>query len=231
LTLCFPEHYILAGEMFALGGISLNLRPLFYPESLAIFGLSSKPNNLGKMILDNLLQWGYSGKVCGVNPSGDSEVAGTPVYANLEQVPYKVDLAVIITPARFVPDVLEQCGQRGICFAVIETGGFSELGPEGAALAIVVKEKAERHGIRFVGPNGLGIVNAEIRLALPFSHVTPWECGGISVVSQSGGVGLTLIYSLQELQLRPNKFVSIGNKYSLDETDYLNSCLKIQAPI
>lgn len=198
----------------------MDLRTLFYPNSIAIFGLSDNENNLGRMILDNLQRWNYHGNVCGVNPKGGTAL-GRTVYPTLAEVPHPVDLAVIITPARIVPSVFDQCAAGGIKHAIIETAGFSEYDDKGAAFADEVRAKATAAGIRFVGPNGIGIINAAHNVCLPFIHLSPWKSGKVSLIAQSGGVGLTILGWLIEHRMMPGKFVSIGNKYSLDETDYL----------
>jgi len=197
------------------------LHKLFYPKSVAVAGVSPRTSNLAAMILRNLENWNYKGQVYGVNPVHQDPVKNVPVYASMQDIPGPVDLLVALSPARTVPGLLDQCAAKGTRFAIIETAGFSELNAQGAALGEEIKDKARAHNIRLVGPNCLGIINAEIGLCAPFSYILPYPAGNISILSQSGGVGLTLILGLHEHNLYSNKMVSMGNKYDLNECDYL----------
>ncbi|MEW6200690.1 MAG: acetate--CoA ligase family protein [bacterium] len=196
------------------------MKTLFYPDSIAIVGASNSPTNLAQIIVMNLINWGYGGRIYGVNPNGE-EVFGKKIYPALTEIPDEIDLTVILAPARTIPDTLTQCRDKGIKYVIIETAGFSEFSSEGDKLGDEIKTKARKYGIRFVGPNCVGIVNAEHRMCLPFAPLERWEPGNVSIVSQSGGVGLSLLMWLAEHNLSCNKFISIGNKYDLDETDFL----------
>ena len=198
-----------------------NLHKLFYPESVAVAGVSPRPDNLASMILRNLENWKFQGATYGVNPVRQEPVNGFQVFPTLTDIPGPVDVLTILSPARTVPDLLDQCAEKGTRFAIVETAGFSELNGAGAQLGEIIREKAREHGIGLVGPNCLGIINAEIGLCSPFSYILPFPCGNISVLSQSGGVGLALILGLHEHNLYANKMVSMGNKYGLHESDYL----------
>lgn len=193
----------------------------FYPESIAIIGVSSEKNNLGKNIVQNCLTFGYQGEILPVGRS--SGVAfGQKIYRSLEEIDRHIDLAVILTPAKTIPGILEQCGQRGIKWAVIESGGFSEMGEEGKPLEVACNKMAERYGIRFIGPNGIGITNLVNGLALPFMSIgEEFTLGPVSVLAQSGGVGLTYLGFLSKENIGINKFVSIGNKLNVNENDLL----------
>src|SRR5512136_2837361 len=139
----------------------------FYPKSIAVIGVSPGENNLGKSIVLNCLHFGYLGEIIPVGLS-KGVVFGQRISENLESVDQDIDLAVILTPAKTIPGILEQCGRKGIKHAVIESGGFSELGKEGEPLEKACVEVARRYGIRFIGPNGIGVINRENGLALPF---------------------------------------------------------------
>ncbi|MFH1537426.1 MAG: CoA-binding protein, partial [bacterium] len=197
------------------------MRKLFYPDSVAVVGLSANALNLAGLIAYNLKEWEYGGKVYGVNPRSGGEVHGAKIFPSLADVPGPVDLVAVLAPARTIPELLDQCVGKGVEYMVIETAGFSEFSEEGRALGDEIRRKAGEYGIRFVGPNCVGIINAENGLSLPFTHIEPWEAGRVSVLSQSGGVGLNTLMWLGEHNLASNKFVSMGNKYDLDEVDYL----------
>jgi acyl-CoA synthetase (NDP forming) len=129
---------------------------------------------------------------------------------------------VILTPARTIPGILEQCGRRGIKAVVIESGGFSELGEESRPLEGACMQLADRYGFRFVGPNGIGVTNLENGLALPFMPLRrDLTLGPVSILAQSGGVGLSYLNFLTDERMGINKFVSMGNKLNIDENDLL----------
>jgi len=198
------------------------MEKLFYPESIVIYGLSSKPNNIPRITLENMLRWGYRGRIFGINPkSEDAHVDGIKMYHDLHELPEVPDLAYCLIPARFVPDVVDQCGKFGIRRMAISSGGFSEFGEEGRKLSELTLSKARDHGIRFVGPNGVTVANTANGLCLPFVPLHKAPEGGMSVISQSGGVALMMFNFLVDENIGMAKFASIGNKLDLDETDFL----------
>jgi acetyltransferase len=195
---------------------------LFNAESVVVVGVSESADNLGRNVVANLVNFGYRGKIYAVGPRG-GEVFGRPVYRSIAELPGIAELAVILTPARFVRDVLAQCGENGTRWAVIESAGFRELGAEGEMLERQITETSKRFGIRFVGPNCVGIVNTANALYAPFvGFVSPFRNGKIGVFAQSGGVGICLAERLCTFGLGVSKFVSMGNKLDLDEADYLS---------
>ena len=195
---------------------------IFYPGSVAIFGVSEKPENLGQFILRNMIDNNYTGKVYLIGTK-DGEIGGWRIYKSIDEVQESVDLAVILTPAQSVPGLLAACGKKGIGHAVIESGGFSETGGQGTVLEQEIKKIAQAHSIRFTGPNGLGIVNMENGLCTPFSPVVPpIRKGGVSIISQSGGMSLTIIQMLSYEGVGINKVISAGNKANIDEIGYLS---------
>jgi acetate---CoA ligase (ADP-forming) len=197
------------------------MRGFFEPKSVAVVGVSNQLDNFGVRISINLTQFGYRGTIYEVGPKGGS-VYGRPIYPSLADVPGPVDLAVLLTPAAAVPGLMEDCGRKGIRRVVVESGGFTEFGDEGRRLAAQVKEAAGRWGIRFIGPNGLGVINRPLGLATPFGMLDPSvPAGGISVLAQSGGVMLGLLHTLTAEGLGVAKVVSMGNKLDVDENDLL----------
>jgi len=193
----------------------------FYPKNIAVIGVSPVKNNLGKNIVLNCLYFGYPGEIIPVGLSKGVSY-GQRIHENLESIDRDIDLAVILTPAKTIPNILEQCGRKGIKHAVIESGGFSELGEEGTPLEKACVEVARRYGIRFIGPNGIGVTNLENGLALPFMPLRrDITLGPVSILAQSGGVGLSYLNFLAEENIGINKFVSMGNKLNVDENDLL----------
>jgi acetyltransferase len=198
----------------------------FYPESVVVVGVSPEKTNLGKNIVQNCLSFGFSGEILSVGIK-EGVVFGQRILSSVEELDRPVDLAVLLTPARTVPGILEACGRKGIRWAVIESGGFSELGAEGTAIEQACCEAARKHGMRFIGPNGIGVSNLENGLVLPFWPLREdLRTGSVSVLAQSGGVGLSYLGFLAEESIGVNKFVSMGNKLDVDENDLLGYLIR-----
>ena len=197
------------------------LRGFFCPSSVLVVGVSDSPRNLARNIVANLIEFRFRGGIYlfGRRPGF---LFGHPIHTTFETLPDGIGLAVILTPAATVPAILDQCGAKGIRFAVIQSGGFRELGREGERLEAELVEVAHRHGIRFIGPNCLGILSPPGSLGALFMPVKDyWRHGGVSVAAQSGGVGVTYLYGLASENLGLARFASIGNKDDVDECDLL----------
>jgi acyl-CoA synthetase (NDP forming) len=194
----------------------------FYPQSVAVVGVSDNPTNLAQGIVANLLQFGYQGQIFPVGPRGGS-VFGLPILPRLEDLPQAVDLAAILTPARVVAAAVETCGRLGITRVVVESAGFSELNQAGRALEEEIRGLLQRYRIRLVGPNGLGLINMETGLSLPFASLSPPPIKGrIAIISQSGGVGSHLFAWMAKEGLGLSKFLSLGNRLDVDENEVLS---------
>jgi len=203
------------------------MQRIFYPESIVVIGVSERPDNLARTIVGNLCYFGYKGKLFAVGRR-EGKVQGIPIATSLDEVPDGLDLAVILTPAATVPDLMEACGRKGIHRVVIESGGFSEFSQEGRRLEQRLVEIARRWDIRFVGPNCISVMNLENGVCLPFGDMSSGNArlGPASVVSQSGGVSLTYVDRLCVAGVGVDKAVSIGNKTDLNENDYLEYLLQ-----
>ena len=198
------------------------METLFYPNSIVIFGISEKTGNIPRLILENLIRWRYQGRIFGVNPGADGDhVDGVKMYKNVEALPMVPDLAVVLIPSRFIPDTVEACGKFGIKRIAIPSGGFNELGEAGKELADRMLANAHKYGIRFAGPNGLTVANTANGLCIPFVPLYMPPKGGLSIITQSGGLGIMLWNMLAEEDVGMAKFASIGNKLDLDEVDFL----------
>jgi acetyltransferase len=197
------------------------MRGIFYPHSVAVIGVSNSPDNMGRGIVFNLTEFGYQGIIYEVGPKG-GVFAGRRIYKSVLDIPDHVDLAVILTPARTIPGILEECGQKGIRRAVVESSGFREFGEEGKKIEEEIIRVASRWGIRFVGPNCIGVINMETGLCTPFPPlrriVRP---GDISMISQSGGVGMSVLNLMANEGLGLNKFVSAGNMLNVQTEELL----------
>ena len=199
------------------------MRELFYPDSVVVVGVSPDPRNYGRVIAENLERGEYRGDVYLVGREGNS-VAGRPVYPSISAIPAAhVDLATVIVPARSVPQVLEDAGQKGAKWAITLSSGFSEYGDERRDLEQAVRDVLRRYGMHMVGPNCQAVMNAENGLILPFSTTLKEDArpGSVALVSQSGTVAVVTAYVLSEEGIGFSKVVSMGNKLDQDEIDYL----------
>jgi acetate---CoA ligase (ADP-forming) len=204
------------------------VKDLFCPSSVVVVGVSTRPTNLGKEIARNLFEFRYTGVIHLVGPHGGT-MFGRRIHASLDEITEPIDLAVILTPAKTVPDILEQCGRKGIRRAVIESGGFGELDEEGKELGARLVAIATKYGMRFIGPNCIGIMNAYNGLAVPFTTMqNVFRRGGVGIIAQSGGVALSFLNTFDGEQLGYSKFAAIGNKLSIDENDVLEYCVEDQ---
>ena len=161
------------------------MKKFFYPKSLAVVGVSETPDNLARGIVANLLQFNYQGKIflVGARPGVAFD---RPIFSSLRDLPEPVDLAVVLAPARVIPSLLRDCGELGISRVVVESAGFSEMGESGQALENEVRGLLKKYRLRMIGPNGLGCLNNEIGLALPFAQVRPVpRRGHLSIIAQS----------------------------------------------
>jgi len=197
------------------------MKGFFYPKSVVVIGVSQKPSNMGRMIVKNMITKGFSGQVHAVGPTG-GVILGRPIRKSVKEITFPMDLAVILTPAHTIPELVRDCGERGIRRIVIESAGFSELSQDRKSLEEELLTIAREYGIRFIGPNCIGLVNTENGLSTPFVAVsTQFGTGKVSVISQSGGVALNYMDALAFEGVNFNKVTSIGNKLNVDETELL----------
>ncbi len=202
------------------------MQGFFEAGSVAVVGVSDRPDNLGGAIVINLLTFRYGGRLHLVGPRGGS-FQGLPILSSLAELPEPVDLAVVLAPARAVPGIVDDCGRAGIQRVIIESAGFGEKGGDGDALQQQLRDAAQRWGIRFIGPNCLGVASIHNGLVVPFAPLPDiYRQGGISVISQSGGVGIAYLSLLAHEGLGVARFVSIGNKLDVDECDLLEFLIR-----
>ncbi len=184
-------------------------------------GASPKPGKLGYVLLKNVVDYGFRGRIYPVNPSG-GEIFGLKVYPGLSHIPEPVDLVLISVPAAAVPEVVEEAASLGVPAGVILSSGFGETGPEGKAVEDRMRRVAREAGMRLVGPNCMGIYNLSGNLNGTYFWELPKVAGNISFISQSGAFGGLFFREMRERQLGISKFVSIGNMIDVDYADLLD---------
>jgi acetyl coenzyme A synthetase (ADP forming)-like protein len=197
------------------------LNSFFNPKSIAVIGASRTPGKVGFDILKNIIQYDYEGKIYPINPSAD-EILGKKSYPSLADVPGNVDLAVVVVPAKNVLEVIEKCGKKKISSAIIITAGFKESGVEGARLEHELIYRAAEAGVRFVGPNCLGIIDTHAKMNASFAAGMPAQ-GGIGFFSQSGALCLAVLDRALPDGIGFSKFISMGNKADITDTDIMRA--------
>ena len=191
---------------------------IFNPNSIAVIGASAEEKKVGHAVLKNLLQ-GFVGKIYPINPS-KNEILSLPCYPSVSVVPDKIDLAIIVIPAKVVADALRDCSKAGVKGVVVITAGFKEVGGEGVDREREIISIVRNSGMRMVGPNCLGVMNTKIKMNASFAAEMPPE-GRVAFFSQSGALGVAIIDWALENNFGFSKFVSFGNKADLNETDFL----------
>ena len=195
------------------------MKYFFESQSVAIVGASTNPKKDGHIILKNIIDSDYAGKIYPINPSAD-EICGLKAYPSLLDIPDEVELVVIIIPARFTPQIMEDCAKKGVKAVIIEAMGFSEIGPEGKKLQDTIVDIAKKNGIRVMGPNCTGIVSKDI--VTSFFPIKGVPDGNVTMIGQSGllaaGMASDIVVN-KSLNIR--KVCSIGNKCDLNENDLL----------
>ncbi len=197
------------------------LDKLFRPKSIAVVGASANPLSIGHMVMKNLLDYGFKGKVYPVNPK-TPEILGHQAYKTVGEIPDDVDLVNISIKNAYVPMAIEDCGKKGVKFAIIHSAGFKEIGEEGIALEKQVLEIAGKYGMRIYGPNSQGIENSDpdIKAYANFTF-TPLSEGNISIVAQSGGVGEVLQLQLSKKGVGFRMYASYGNEADVGMNEIL----------
>ncbi len=198
-----------------------DLTPLFNVKSVAIIGASNKPGKIGNVIVKNIIESGFAGKIFPINPK-ETEIEGLPCYSSVSQAPDKIDLAVVCVPAKFCPDVMEECGKTGIKYAVVITAGFKEVGPEGLELEKKLLFICKKYGIRMVGPNCVGIMDTHIPINTSFAAGFPVQ-GDIAFISQSGAMLVSIMDWAKSIGLGFSRVISLGNKADLNEADFIDA--------
>lgn len=202
--------------------MATDLSFLFRPQAVAVIGASADPAKLGHAVLRNLIRAGFPGRLLPVNPRV-ARIEGLPCYPTVGEaaaVAGPVDLAVIVVPARVVLETAEQCGRAGVRGLVVISAGFRETGREGAAAEARLVEICRHYGMRMLGPNCLGVMDTHTPLNASFAAGFPLR-GELALVSQSGALCAAILDWSRQRGMGFSRFVSMGNKADLDETDLL----------
>ncbi len=197
----------------------MNLTHILDAQSVAIVGASKNETKRGYQAIRTLLDEHYGGKIYPVNPK-ESTILGLKCYKKVSEIDRPVDIALITTPARSIPGVLEDCGKKGLHGAVIIAGGFGETGAAGKTLEREMVEVARKNHIRLIGPNTSGMINLKDNLNLVGLRGAPK--GNIALLTQSGNMALTLI---TEAKVKSRKgfsyYVGVGNEADIKFHEYL----------
>jgi acetyltransferase len=187
------------------------LESLFRPKKVAVIGASSKELSIGNRVIKNLIDFGFKGEIYPINPKAD-EIRGIKAFKSITDCPDNIDVVHMVIPAKFVPQAVEDCGRKGVKNIIINSGGFSETGPEGEAIEKDFLARAAKYGIRILGPNCQGIINSDprIRAYCNFTFTKP-EPGFISIVALSGGVAEVIHQGFAAMGVGTRIYASNGN--------------------
>ncbi|MGC3965270.1 MAG: GNAT family N-acetyltransferase [Rhodocyclaceae bacterium] len=196
------------------------LSHMFEPQSVAIIGATERAGALGAVLVHNMLESGFRGALFAVNPKY-RRVQGLHCYRRIGDVPGRVDLAVIATPAHTVPDIVAECGRAGVRAAIVLSAGFGESGAAGAQLEQKVLKAARLHGLRLLGPNSLGLARPQSGLNATFALVPPLS-GSIGFISQSGALCAAILDYARPAEVGFSNVVSLGVASDLDFGEILD---------
>ncbi len=195
------------------------LDSLFAPKSVAVIGATERENSVGRTILWNLMRSPFGGTIYPINPKR-SNVLGIPAYKSIKDLPEKIDVAVIVTPAQTVPEIVKECTDVGVSSAIIISAGFKEMGASGAALEKEIMQHAKRGKMRIIGPNCLGVMNPITGFNATFAADMALK-GNIAFISQSGALCTAVLdWSLRE-KVGFSSFLSIGTMMDVDWGDLI----------
>lgn len=205
--------------MQAKGG---NLEAIFNPGTVAIVGASKNPGKLGYHVMKSLTRGGFKGETFPINPR-EKELFGLRAYPSVLDVAQKIDLAVIVLPAQRVPDIFRQCAEKGVRGIILITAGFKEIEDEyGGRLQDEIAQLANDAGMDVIGPNTFGVVNLQARLNASFTpEFSDVKKGGVSLVSQSGGMAHMMAFMALQEHVGFNKIVGLGNRCNVDFAELL----------
>ncbi|MFF3713601.1 bifunctional acetate--CoA ligase family protein/GNAT family N-acetyltransferase [Streptomyces phaeochromogenes] len=202
---------------------------LLAPGSVAVIGAGRTPGGVGRSVLDNLREAGFTGRLYAVNGAlQEKELGGVPAYSSVRDIPEPVDLAVVAVRAERVPEVVAECGEHGVQGLVVVSAGYAESGPEGRERQRELVRQARTYGMRIIGPNAFGVINTspEVRLNASLAPEMP-RAGRIGLFAQSGAIGIALLSRLHRRGggvtgvTGVSTFVSSGNRADVSGNDVL----------
>ncbi|WP_309317456.1 GNAT family N-acetyltransferase [Streptomyces salinarius] len=208
-----------------------SVQRLLQPGSVAVVGTGRAPGGVGRSILDNIRDAGYTGRLYAVNrafPEEQKTLDGVPACRSVRDIDGPVDLAVVTVPAAHVPDVVTECGEHGVQGLVVISAGYADSGPEGRERQRALVRQARTYGMRIIGPNAFGIVNTspDVRLNASLAPEMP-RPGRIGLFAQSGAIGIALLSRLHRRgggvtgHTGVSTFVSSGNRADVSGNDVL----------
>lgn len=201
---------------------SPDLTPLFAPRAVTVVGASNDPGKWGGSLMRNLISGGFAGPIHPVNGRGGT-VFDLPAFGSIAELPEAPDLALVAVGAAHVDGVIAQCGERGIPVALVVAAGFSEAGEVGGALEAELVETARTAAVTLIGPNCMGLLSTHSRLhAVGFLELRP-QAGGLSIISQSGNIGVQLVTRAERRGVGIDKYVTVGNQASTSALDVLDA--------
>lgn len=196
------------------------LKEILNPRSIAIFGASNNPLKMGSIHLLNLLTSNYKGKIYPVHPR-EREIFGIKAYPSVSELPEAVDLAMIVLPTHLVAQFMEELGKKGVKRAIVISAGFKEIGEQGAQLQERLIQIARQYGMRFIGPNCIGVINTAIGLNTTFFRYSHHP-GRVGLASQSGTYVTQILPYLERHGIGYSKAISLGNEADIDLVDALS---------
>lgn len=197
-----------------------SLRTLLTPASLAVVGVSERPDRLGRRVWEQVVSGGYAGAVYAVNSTVHHSIPGVVIHERVTDLPEPVDLVVVAVPAERVPQVVDDCATRGVRSVVVLSEGFAESGPAGVALQHELLRRARRGGMRVLGPNSFGLINTAAGLNVSLAARMP-AAGRLGLFSQSGALGVAVLDFAGERGLGLSQFVSAGNRVDVSGNDLM----------
>ena len=198
--------------------MSQKLETFFKPKSIAVVGASKNSTKIGHATLKNILISDYDCKVYPINPK-EKEILGVKCYKTLNDAPGKIDLVMVSVPAKIVPQIMRECVQKKVENTIIISSGFSEIGDH--KLEDEIKKIAEKSNMRILGPNTMGYKNASDNLDASFVFGVPRK-GNLSLISQSGALGIGMIYLANNEYVGVSKIIGVGNKLDIDDDDLID---------
>jgi acetyltransferase len=196
------------------------LDKFFKPESIAIVGASAKENSIGRILIENLQKDGFPGVIYPINPK-HGEILGIPAFPSITAAPAGIDLAIVAVPIKGVPEVMRECGQAKVSGVIIISAGGKEVGEEGEKIEADIHAAAQAGGIRYLGPNCMGILcpHAHLNASFAAHSVRP---GSVALLSQSGAICSAILDMAEDQNIGFSHFVSIGSMADLDFAEMID---------
>lgn len=197
------------------------LDTLFRPRAVAVLGASNNTFSIGNRVVKNLITHNFKGPIYPIHPK-ETEILGLKAYPSILDVPGPVDVVTIAVKSTLVPQMVEDCGKKGVKFVIIHTAGFREMGGEGARLEDALLEAAKRYGVRVYGPNCQGVMNSDPEVSVYANFTfTPMRPGNASILAQSGGVAELLNLNLRRMGSGFRMYASQGNASDVSTNELL----------